>query len=329
MKIRQYDNTINYFFTHNDQDAAGATVVENIFNAKEADSMHIYNCDYTTINDEMNKVLNELEIILTEANILYLVKIVDISINELTSNRITWMLSHHENFQLKLIDHHDNLYYLENLDWCIIDKSMSGCRLLYEKFYKNTFNFDDKKIGFIERFIDLVDLYDTWKWKKLDELEQKPVLDFQSWYNILGHEYFVDYYTHFFKNILNSNIENTDILNFYSMHDRCIIENYNKNIERKIESKVNSMHVVDRISYVISNDISITSLLGDTILSRYPDVKIAAIIYGKGVALRSRSTENYDVSLIAKRYGGGGHKNAAGFKYNGILSIAENLKLEL
>jgi len=30
--------------------------------------------------------------------------------------------------------------------------------------------------------------------------------------------------------------------------------------------------------------------------------------------LRSRSTENFDVSVIAKEYGGGGHRNAAGFE---------------
>jgi len=38
--------------------------------------------------------------------------------------------------------------------------------------------------------------------------------------------------------------------------------------------------------------------------------------------LRSRNTENFDVSAIAKQYGGGGHKNAAGFE----LAEGENFQ---
>jgi nanoRNase/pAp phosphatase (c-di-AMP/oligoRNAs hydrolase) len=53
---------------------------------------------------------------------------------------------------------------------------------------------------------------------------------------------------------------------------------------------------------------------------KFPDIKFVPGIYGKeppdcvGLRIFSlRSVGDFDVSAIAKIYGGGGHKNAAGF----------------
>lgn len=66
------------------------------------------------------------------------------------------------------------------------------------------------------------------------------------------------------------------------------------------------------------NTSSSWSEVGEALLKKYPQALFAAsfTIKDKIVmwSLRSRASEDFDVSIIAKKYGGGGHKNAAGFE---------------
>ena len=56
------------------------------------------------------------------------------------------------------------------------------------------------------------------------------------------------------------------------------------------------------------------SSIGYTITSLYPDKYACIINVSKGtVSLRSAKDSGIDVAAIAKRHGGGGHFNAAGF----------------
>jgi oligoribonuclease NrnB/cAMP/cGMP phosphodiesterase (DHH superfamily) len=55
----------------------------------------------------------------------------------------------------------------------------------------------------------------------------------------------------------------------------------------------------------------LTSELGSKILEKFENINYVMLIYDGGIALRS--VGDFDVSEIAKKYGGGGHKNAAGF----------------
>ncbi len=65
--------------------------------------------------------------------------------------------------------------------------------------------------------------------------------------------------------------------------------------------------------YVFASDV------GNRLLDLHPDAPFAAYWFYRNDrqwqwGLRSRQTEDVDVSAIAKGYGGGGHKNAAGFE---------------
>lgn len=64
--------------------------------------------------------------------------------------------------------------------------------------------------------------------------------------------------------------------------------------------------------YVFASDV------GNRLLELYPEAPLAAYWFYRNDrnwqwGLRSRQSENVDVSVIAKAYGGGGHKHAAGF----------------
>lgn len=60
------------------------------------------------------------------------------------------------------------------------------------------------------------------------------------------------------------------------------------------------------------------SEVGEALLAKYPDSPFAASFTAfKEItmwSLRSRAHEDFDVSAVAKKFGGGGHKNAAGFQ---------------
>ena len=58
------------------------------------------------------------------------------------------------------------------------------------------------------------------------------------------------------------------------------------------------------------------SELGNLMCERYPDAPFSMSYCDRGDGMRSyslRSIGDFDVSVVAKAFGGGGHKNAAGF----------------
>lgn len=58
------------------------------------------------------------------------------------------------------------------------------------------------------------------------------------------------------------------------------------------------------------------SEVGEALLEKFPDAPFAAsfTVFNDQVMWSLRSKGEFDVSAVAKKYGGGGHKNAAGFK---------------
>ena len=68
------------------------------------------------------------------------------------------------------------------------------------------------------------------------------------------------------------------------------------------------------VGYVYLNSGSISSDLAKMYLDLNPDVDLAFInVKDNKVSLRSSVGKNINVAAIASDFGGGGHKNAAGF----------------
>lgn len=66
------------------------------------------------------------------------------------------------------------------------------------------------------------------------------------------------------------------------------------------------------------------SEVGDELLKKHPEHKMAACftVYEGFVKWSLRSVPEFDCSAVAKKYGGGGHKNAAGFETKGLFEYA-------
>lgn len=65
----------------------------------------------------------------------------------------------------------------------------------------------------------------------------------------------------------------------------------------------------------VVNSLLFQSEIGDELCKRYPDAPFAAVYYQRenSEAWSLRSIGEFDVSEVAARFGGGGHRNAAGF----------------
>ena len=98
--------------------------------------------------------------------------------------------------------------------------------------------------------------------------------------------------------------------------------------ERQITRALRHMQRIGRVGVV--NTGAFTSETGNRMLAEHTDIAIAAMFFmndeGKWiVSLRSRKEENVDVGAIAKSFGGGGHRNAAGFGVYGHETMMQYL----
>lgn len=211
--------------------------------------------------------------------------------------------------KLVILDHHKtNEDELKNLDFALFDMNKSGCEMAWEYFFGQES---------IPDFLHYIGLRDLWRHKTNEnalyftiELKDQS-LDLNT--------YLIYYYN------LNSNVDEA-IKNgkkkFDAMMDRVKEISHNMIIKEQWEGC--KTYAID-----IRKDYLLISEVGDYLSNIYKNAII--LIYSSDVSgnkfkysLRSNNEYGPDVSVIAKRYDGGGHKNASGF-YS-LKSIDELIK---
>lgn len=95
--------------------------------------------------------------------------------------------------------------------------------------------------------------------------------------------------------------------------------NYQLDIARKALKNAVLVKAQDGTPFVLVNATTVISETGHMALEQRPEAAFSCSYFdnyveGKRiVSLRGRDSDDFDVSVIAKRFGGGGHKKAAGF----------------
>lgn len=94
-----------------------------------------------------------------------------------------------------------------------------------------------------------------------------------------------------------------------------VCERFEKSVVDKICQK-SWMGIVDDFTVPVVNTTQSWSEVGHELLQRNPDAPFVAsfTIFQDQIMWSLRSRPGFDVSAVAKRYGGGGHAQAAGFK---------------
>jgi hypothetical protein len=212
-----------------------------------------------------------------------------------------------------VIDHHHtakaDLETIENAHWRSHDKEFpdrpegwTGLEVYFDGNYSGAvlawcfFHFSED----VPKMYEFIQDRDLWRW------ELPGSKDFS--YYLRAQELTLETYEAVWRIS-----KNKDALN-RMLDDGALLRNADENTVRAL---LNYAHPC-KLGYGVMavNSIVLPSELGEALCDKYPDAPFGAVYYrtedGR-IKWSLRSRGDFDVSVIAKQYGGGGHKGAAGF----------------
>jgi oligoribonuclease NrnB/cAMP/cGMP phosphodiesterase (DHH superfamily) len=186
---------------------------------------------------------------------------------------------------LLVLDHHKSARQdLEGLDFARFDLDKSGARLAWEHYRP------DQPLP---RLLAYVEDADLWRWQLPHSREVSTALQVYPFEFPIWRDLDVDHLA----------AEGQAIIRYRDhLIERCVSRAYTSEIGGHRVPTVNSC--------------LLQSEIGDVLCHRHPEALFAGVYYvnQKGVQAWSlRSRGDFDVSAVAESYGGGGHRNAAGF----------------
>jgi len=207
--------------------------------------------------------------------------------------------------KLVVLDHHKTAQKdLEGLDFCIFDMEKSGARLTWEYFHwekdsGGMFYGEDEFNPPVPKLIQYVEDRDLWRFKLPWSKEINAYI--QSYPMTIAEYISID-------KMLEGNFE------------RCrtegwAIERY-KNTMVEAQCRHFSIQNVGGYNVPVVNSTILFSEVGNSLCLKYPEYPFAAYFTIRNDGKKQwglRSIGDFDVSEVAKKLGGGGHKNAAGF----------------
>ena len=196
--------------------------------------------------------------------------------------------------RITVIDHHLSakrildLNKFENVE-IKLNMKRSASVLVWQYF------FPKKKIPKLLLYVEDIDF---WKFKKPYAREILATinltdLDFKKW------------------DKLTKEIENSKSRNKYIQIGKKIVEYQDKAIEAMVQEAKEAKF--GKYKTLVVNSSILISELGDALIKKKPPMAVIWFEAGGEKRISLRSNGKVDVSKIAEKYGGGGHKKAAGF----------------
>ena len=187
---------------------------------------------------------------------------------------------------LTVLDHHKTAQAeLDGLEFAIFDMDKSGAMLAWEHFHPG------RPAPALIRYVQDRDL---WRWALPASREVSAALwsypqDFWVWERL---------------SVAKLAKEGAAILRYMQQQTEMICS-------QAREQEIGGYRVP------VVNATSLWSEVGEELIRRYPEAPFAAAYYETATGLRKwslRSRGEFDVSEVARQFGGGGHRNAAGFE---------------
>lgn len=192
---------------------------------------------------------------------------------------------------LLVIDHHKSAEaQLHGLEWAYFDMEESGASLAWKFFHP-----DDPPT----KFVQYIREHDLWRFELQDSAEIRAYL----------RSYTMTY-------------ENWDDLNTTLRMDFAVAQQEGSAIKRSHEAAVSAMcenmvmMEIGGYEVPVVNATIYFSEVATRLLKLHPTAEFAAYYMDRADGVRQwgmRSRSEFDCSKVAKRYGGGGHMQAAGF----------------
>lgn len=212
------------------------------------------------------------------------------------ANRI-FIIDHHKTAEADLVDLPENVYVN-------FDMTHSGAHLTWDYFYPDKYTPD---------LVKYVEDRDIWKFqyaetKAINEYLFGQEYDFSNW------------------NLISKALEDEDFRADIINIGEALLDKQAKMTEELCKNKFR-YKIDNHEVWVVNLPYNYSSDAGHLLCQGEP---FAATYYydGEGYVFSLRSDDNgLDVSEIAKKYGGGGHKHAAGFKLKSPMLIFDPKKL--
>lgn len=312
-------------FTHGtDLDGVGCAILAYL--AFERENVDVEYCDYKDVNEKVEAFIEQEELFKSYDKVY----ITDISISEDVANMINILDCPPK--RVRLFDHHATALWLNQYEWCKVLVcaptysyfKTSGTELFAMHLFENKLfdNYNTKNIANIERFVQIVRDYDTWRWKELGEegIVCKQVNDL---FYIYGREEFIMW--------------SLRRLKFYGSYpefpsfrdeDLLLLEQKHREIDIYVESKDKQLvGKIDQFGHtygVVFADRFINEL-GNQLSELHPELDyIAMIDISHGTVSYRTTSEGIDLGgEIAHSHGGGGHRKAAGSQFD--ISVVRDL----
>ena len=300
-------------FTHNDLDGVFCGVLANLSYGTYGDAeVIIYYCGYADINEKVTKFINEDLKKLTGDIQIY---ITDISVKPETAELIDKVNGRVLNTQMvnvKLLDHHgnDETLALNKYDWATVETQMtydksrktSGTYMFFEElkdFFEEECN--PQVVSRIEYFADMVRRYDTWEWANSgDDMPNK----LNMLLRIFPRRMFVER----FSDIARYTQEDTAFDELESTLIEIDEEKRKTHIKNKLK-EVELITVDEKCAAVVISEDYINDLAHE-MCAVHKNAEFAVVVTPKAFSFRTDGKT--DVSEIARKFGGNGHKAAAG-----------------
>ena len=281
--------------SHDDLDGVACIILSRL---AFGDNVTYKMCKNGTIDDTVKKLL--------ENDSMYdEVHLTDISVSYPLAGMIKEQRSNY-----RLFDHHKTALPLNDFDWCHVDVYQGvgadehltcGAELYYHWLIRNGHL---ARTRGLDNFVQAVRDYDTWRWVELGEYGH-----LSENLNILlteyGQEKFIDWFYYMLQNgplIISS--EDEAIIAAYKRREARAIEQKDKEMRRIIfnEKTIGVIYAEEHIN-----------IIGNTLCRRHPEIDCVALISCGSNIISFRSIkDDMDVSILAKMFGGGGHRLAAG-----------------
>lgn len=222
--------------------------------------------------------------------------VVDLNISEDTADYIL-----NNNKTVLVFDHHLSNSYMNKYPFIKvvdIDGIKQSGTTLYYKFLLEKYNNDLLNKDVVKKLVEHVRTMDTYDFSITSKEAANNIVVL---FKIYGRELFID---KFYNVIINDN-------ELYSREDLNLIELENLRIKRYIEEKEIIEISLDNKKVGVVFAERNMSELGNYLVNKY-DYLDYVILINVDKSISYRGNNKVDLSIIAKKYNGGGHFNAAG-----------------
>lgn len=301
--------------SHNDLDGYGSSMISFLMAKHHSDHLQVIEQHNIGNQDVDSTVLNALDAHADDPNV-YIV-VTDLSTSEVTTEEISKRLQEGTKCSIHIFDHHKSADYLNKYpfaDMIVADTDgelQSGSSLVHDIFFGEILKmFVPSAITY---FAEMVRVYDTWEWTKLNNPLPKELNDLLY---LIGPSKF----KREIMDIILRAVEREDYSFTPSVGHKLLLENERERIAAYINKKEKQAQKesVDfegrRYDYMSVYAEQYQSELGNELAKRFPDADFVLMVDMGSKKISVRSNKNdVDLSVIAKAHGGGGHAPSAGF----------------